>query len=99
MARSRTAPGFRRGLPDVFADEIVVHGVDEVTLFQVTEPVQQIGHLQRHGRLPGARVAGKAHVQVWPGRHQAEPAAGSRLTSRTEAISSTFFFTGISPTS
>jgi len=41
--------------------------------FQVAEPVQQIGHPQRHRGLTGARIAGEAHVQVRPGRFQAEP--------------------------
>ena len=39
----------------------------------VAEPVQQIGHPQRHRRLPGARLTGEAHVQVRPRRGQAEP--------------------------
>jgi hypothetical protein len=60
-------------MPDEFPDQVVTHGVDQVPLFQVTEPEQQVGHLQRHGGLPGARIPGKAHVQVGSGGVEAEP--------------------------
>jgi hypothetical protein len=60
-------------MPDEFPDQVVAHGVDQVPLFQVTEPEQQVGHLQRHGGLAGARIPGKAHVQVGPGGVEAEP--------------------------
>ncbi len=39
----------------------------------VPEPVQQLGHPQRHRRLAGARRAGEAHVQIGPRRGQPEP--------------------------
>ena len=40
---------------------------------KVAQPVQQLGHPQRHRGLAGARVAGEAHVQVGPRRAQSEP--------------------------
>jgi hypothetical protein len=45
----------------------------EMPLFQVAEPAQQISHPQRHRGLPRSGLAGEAHVQVGPGRLQAEP--------------------------
>jgi hypothetical protein len=50
--------------------------VDEVPLFQVAKPEQQIGHLQRHRGLARARLAGEAHMQARPGRRQGEPLPG-----------------------
>jgi hypothetical protein len=63
----------RRGLTDELADEIVSHGVHQMALFQITQPVQHVSHAQRHRGLAGTRGAGEAHVQVRPGRLQAEP--------------------------
>ena len=66
----------RRGLPDVFAHEVVAHGVHQVSPLQVAQPVQHVGHPQRHRGLAGTRCPGEAHVQVRPGRLQAEPLPG-----------------------
>ena len=60
-------------MADEFPDEVIAHGVDEVPLFQVAQSAQQVGHLQGHRGLSRPRVAGEAHVQVGPGRMQAEP--------------------------
>ena len=38
----------------------------QLALLEVAEPVQQLGHPQRHRGLAGARRAGEAHVQVRP---------------------------------
>jgi hypothetical protein len=65
--------GLRRGLPDVLADQVVAHGVDQLALLKVAEPMQQVGHPQRHRGLPGAGGTGEAHMQVRPGRLEAEP--------------------------
>ena len=42
-------------------------------LFQVTQPAQQVGHLEGHRGLSRPRVASEAHVQVRPGGLEAEP--------------------------
>ncbi len=60
-------------MADVLPDQIIAHGVDQVALFQITEPPQQFRHLQRHRGLAGARRAGEAHVQVRPRRLKPEP--------------------------
>ncbi len=84
-------------MPDVLADQVVAHGVHQVPAFQVAEPVQEFGHAQRHGGLAGARRAGEAHVQVWPGGLEAE-SLQSRSTRSSSAMSSIHRFTGTRPT-
>ena len=66
-------PGLRRRLAHILADEVVAHGVHKLSLLQVAELVQQAGHEQPDRRLSGAWGAGEAHMQIGPGRHQAEP--------------------------
>jgi hypothetical protein len=68
--------GLRCGLPDVLGDQVVAHGVDQMALFQVAEPVQKFRHPQGHGGLPGPGRSGEAHVQVGAGRGQAELVPG-----------------------
>ena len=64
-------------MPDELADQVVTHGVHQLSLLQVAEPVQEVSHPQRHGRLARARGAGEAHVQVRPGCLEAEPLPGA----------------------
>jgi hypothetical protein len=59
-------------VPDKFPHQVIAHGMDEMSLFQVAQAVQQISHLQCDSGLPGSRRAGEAHVQVRPGCGQAE---------------------------
>jgi hypothetical protein len=68
--------GLRCGLPDVLADQVVPHGVDQMTFFQVAEPVQKVCHPQGHGGLSRPGRPGEAHVQVGPGCGQAELVPG-----------------------
>ena len=56
-------PGLRRRVADVLADEVVARDGHDLRLLDVAEPVQDLGHAQRDGRLPRAGVAGEAHVQ------------------------------------
>ncbi len=55
--------GFRRRMADILADEVVTRHRDEMPLAHIAEPMQQAGHLQRHGGLADAGIAGEAHVQ------------------------------------
>jgi hypothetical protein len=48
---------------DVLPDEVVAGDRHHLGLLDVAQPVQDLGHAQRDGRLPRARVAGEAHVQ------------------------------------
>src|SRR5215472_366028 len=43
-----------------------------MALLEVAEPLQQVGHAQRHRRLPGTGRPGEAHVQVRAGRAETE---------------------------
>jgi len=65
--------GLGRGVPDVLADEFLAGDGDQVPAPGVAEPLEQLGHPERHRGLAGTRAAGEAHVQVRPGRDQAEP--------------------------
>ena len=65
--------GLRRGVADVLADEVVAGAGDDPRLVDVAEPVQDLGHLHRHGRLARARVAGERHVQRRAARRRARP--------------------------
>src|SRR5450432_2495862 len=67
--------GFRRGMTDVLTDEVIARDRDHMVATDVTKPVQDLGHAHRHGGLARARVAGKAHVQAWRARAQAQAAA------------------------
>ena len=64
-------------MPDIFAHQVIAHGVDELAGLEVAEPVQQLGHLQGHRGLPGPWLAGETHMQARPGRLKAEPAPGA----------------------
>src|SRR5262245_57170987 len=91
------ALGLRRRLPDVLADQVVAHGVHQLPLLQVAEPVQQLSHPQGDGSLPGARGPVKHMCRF--GRGASSPnRCRARSTSSSAAISCTFFFTGTSPT-
>ena len=59
-------------MSDELADQIISHGMHEMSAFQIAEPMQQIGHLQRYRGFPGSRFPGKAHVQSRPRRGEAE---------------------------
>ena len=52
-----------RRVADVLPDEVVARDGDDLRLVDVAEPVEDLGHLQRDGRLAGAGVAGERHVQ------------------------------------
>jgi hypothetical protein len=62
-------------MPDVLADQVVAHGRHEVPPVEVAEPVQQLGHPQPHGGLADTGGASEAHVQIRPGRQEAQPLA------------------------
>jgi hypothetical protein len=53
----------RRGMADVLPDEVIARNRDHVVALDVAEPVEDLGDPHRHRCLPGARVAGEAHVQ------------------------------------
>ncbi len=55
--------GLGRGVTDVLAHQVVAGHRHDVALAHVAEPVEDPRHLHGHRGLPGARVAGEAHVQ------------------------------------
>ena len=58
--------GLRGRVADVLADEVVTRDGDDLRLVDVAELVEDLGHLQRDGRLAGTGVAGERHVQRRP---------------------------------
>ena len=87
----------RRRLPDELRDQVVPHRVDQLPGLQVPEPVQQLGHAQRHGGLAGA--GGPVKHMCRFGRGALSPKrCRARSTSSSAAISWIRFFTGCRPT-
>ena len=56
-------PGLRGRVADVLPDEVVARDGHDLGLRDVAQPMEDLGHAQRDGRLPRAGVAGEAHVQ------------------------------------
>ena len=62
--------------PTLLPDEVVAGHRDDVPFTHVAQPVQDLRHAQRDGRLAGAGVAGEAHVQRRRRADEAEVAPG-----------------------
>ena len=56
--------GLGRGMSNVLAHQIVAGDGDEVPFADISKPVEDLRHAQRHRRLAGAGIAGEAHMQA-----------------------------------